>query len=91
MPPTNLAGLGTRLKALREAAGLSQQEVATRAGISLSVVFQLEQGKRKDPKLSTLVALAEGLSMDVGRLALELTQPAAEAAGPKRPRNRKEN
>jgi transcriptional regulator with XRE-family HTH domain len=81
MPSTDLTGLGARLRALREAAGLSQQEVATRAGISLSVVFQLEQGKRKDPKLSTLVALAEALGTDVGKLALELTQPPAAKPG----------
>lgn len=89
MPPIDLPALGARLKALREAAGLSQQEVAIRAGVSLSVVFQLEQGKRKDPKLSTLLALAQALGTDVGQLALELTRPGAATPAPKRPRKRK--
>jgi transcriptional regulator with XRE-family HTH domain len=85
MSPAERESLGARLKAIREAAGLSQQELAMRAGVSLSVVFQLEQGKRKDPKLSTLVALAGALGTDVGKLALELTrQPPA----PKRKRRK---
>lgn len=65
---------GRRFKALREAAGLSQQAVAQRAGVSLSVVFQIEQGKKKDPKLSTVAALADALGMTVGELADELTR-----------------
>src|SRR5262249_16157187 len=69
-----LPPIGARIKALREAAAISQQELANRAGLSLSVVFQMEQGKKKDPKLSTLLALAGALQMDVGRLAAKLVR-----------------
>jgi transcriptional regulator with XRE-family HTH domain len=70
--------IGARLQALRRAAGLSQQALAMRAGISMSVVFQIEQGKKKDPRLSTVAALAEGLGIPIGELATELTREEKE-------------
>jgi transcriptional regulator with XRE-family HTH domain len=76
--------IGARLRALRRAQGISQQELAMRAGISMSVVFQMEQGVKKDPRLSTVAALAEGLGIPVGQLAEELTREEKE------PRKRKE-
>jgi transcriptional regulator with XRE-family HTH domain len=75
---------GKRLQGLREAAGLSQQELAFRAGLSVSVVCQIEQGRKKDPKLSTLVALALALDRTIGELTMELTREEKE------PRKRKE-
>src|SRR5262245_43178878 len=74
----DLPHIGARLKALRDAAGLSQQELAVRAGVSVSMVSHIEQGQKKDVKLSTLVTLAEALGVDVGRLAVELTRPEEE-------------
>lgn len=53
-------GLRTRLKALRTAAGLSQGQLASRAGISSSYVSLFESGKRS-PGPSTLHQLAEAL------------------------------
>lgn len=50
--------LGVRLKQAREAAGISQQELASRAGLSMSLVAGIEQGRATDPRLSTLLALA---------------------------------
>jgi transcriptional regulator with XRE-family HTH domain len=73
-----LPHIAARLKALRERVGLSQQELATRAGVSVAMVFQLEQGRRKDVKLTTLVALAEALGIDPGQLTAELTRPEEE-------------
>lgn len=57
-----------RLKKLREAAKLSQKELAERAGVSVSIVFQSEQGQRIDPKMSTLVKLARALGVGVEQL-----------------------
>src|SRR5262245_31590975 len=76
MTKRDLSAFGRRVKALREQAGLSQQELATKAGLSLSVEFQIEQGKKRDPKLSTLLALAEALGKEAGQLVDELTRPA---------------
>jgi XRE family transcriptional regulator, fatty acid utilization regulator len=60
--------LGRRLAELRRAAGMSQQALATAAGLSVSLVAQLERGARPDPKLSTLLALAGALGVTVNDL-----------------------
>ena len=40
---------GTQLKALREAAGFTQEELATIAGLSVHAVSALERGERRRP------------------------------------------
>jgi transcriptional regulator with XRE-family HTH domain len=57
--------LSARLKRLREAAGLSQPALASRAGLSADAVRAIEQGRRADPKGSTLLRLAEALGTGV--------------------------
>jgi transcriptional regulator with XRE-family HTH domain len=59
-----------RLKALRTAAGLTQMQLATAAGLTLSSVTQMEAGKVANPRLDTLQALAKALGCsldDLGR------------------------
>lgn len=65
-----------RVQELREKAGLSQQEVAERGELSLSLVAKLEQGKKGDPRASTLLALATALGVKPGALLDELKMPA---------------
>lgn len=60
------ASFGARLKALREAAGFTQEELATVAGLSVHAVSALERGHRRRPQGETIRALA---------LALDLTGP----------------
>src|SRR5262245_34277174 len=73
--------ISVRLKDLRESAGLSQQEVAMRADLGLSLVAKLEQGKKGDPRASTLLALAEALGVKPGAILEDLfPRPAAGAA-----------
>lgn len=50
-----LVTLGSRLKALREARGLTQTEAAERAGIGRNTLYRAEQGD--NPTLHTLVRL----------------------------------
>ena len=50
------------LRTLRLAKGLSQQEVASRAKITVSYVSMLERGNRSPP-LETLEALAKALKV----------------------------
>lgn len=64
--------LAQRIKKLREAAGLSQQDVATRGDLSVSLVAKLEQGKKADPRASTLLALAHALNVRPGELLDDL-------------------
>ena len=75
--PERREALGTRLRRLRTAAGLTQQDLASQAGLSMSAVTQMELGKRSDPKLSTLRALAGVLGVSVVELIddLEEVQP----------------
>ncbi|MCS6864824.1 MAG: helix-turn-helix transcriptional regulator [Gemmataceae bacterium] len=64
-----------RLRTLREAAGLSQQEVAERADLSLSLITKIEQARKADPRASTLIALAEALGVRPGQLIDDLVPP----------------
>ena len=61
---------GARLKGHREAAGFTQEELATIAGLSVHAVSSLERGQRRRPQLDTVRALAT---------ALELTTEARDA------------
>src|SRR5262245_27748880 len=61
---------GAQLKALREAAGFTQEELATIAGLSVHAVSALERGERRRPHVETVRALSA---------ALDLTGPARDA------------
>ena len=52
------------LRTHREAAGLTQQELSTRAGISTAAVRDLEQGRTRRPHPRTTRALATALRLD---------------------------
>jgi transcriptional regulator with XRE-family HTH domain len=70
--------LSQRIKALRERAGLSQQEMAERGDLSVSLVAKLEQGKKADPRTSTLLALASALGVNPGTVIDDLFPPGEE-------------
>jgi predicted ATPase/DNA-binding XRE family transcriptional regulator len=54
---------GAQLKALREAAGYTQEELATIAGVSVYAVSALERGERRRPQIDTVNALAAALDL----------------------------
>jgi transcriptional regulator with XRE-family HTH domain len=64
-----------RLRTLRETAKMSQQEVAEKADLSLSLIAKMEQGRKADPRASTLLALAGALGVRPGQLIEDLTPP----------------
>ena len=76
-----LAGL---LRRWRERAALSQEELATRAGLTAKAVSALERGERRRPHPHTLRALAAALGLDdADRAALTAAaRPEAAAVGP---------
>ena len=74
--------IADRLRAFREAAALSKQELATKAGLSISVVSHIEQGKKADPRASTVQALAQALGVSME----ELFKPREPAKGRKKGR-----
>ncbi|MBN9122359.1 MAG: helix-turn-helix transcriptional regulator [Planctomycetes bacterium] len=64
-----------RLRTLRESAHLSQQEVADRSDLSLSLIAKMEQGRKADPRASTILALAGALDVRPGQLIEDLVEP----------------
>src|SRR5215212_1428662 len=57
--------LGPRVRERRSALGISQEQLARRADVSLNAVHKLEMGKITDPHFSTLSAIAAGLQTTV--------------------------
>ena len=57
--------LARRLRKLRNDKGLTRQELATSAGLSMGAVAAIEQGRAPDPRISTILALAEALDTKV--------------------------
>jgi predicted ATPase/DNA-binding XRE family transcriptional regulator len=84
------ARFGTLLKQYREAAALSQDALAERAGLSLDAISALEAGRSKAPRLETARRLAAALSLAdedrtrflVAARPAEQDTPAHEAAVP---------
>jgi predicted ATPase/transcriptional regulator with XRE-family HTH domain len=60
------APFGGRLRRLREAAGLSQEELASRSGLTARAISMLERGERKRPYPHTVRSLAEALELSEG-------------------------
>ena len=54
---------GAQLKALREAAGYTQEELAVIAGLSVHAVSALERGQRRRPHVETVRALSAALDL----------------------------
>jgi transcriptional regulator with XRE-family HTH domain len=57
------AQFGTNLRRARTQSGLSQMELAGRAGLSVSQIYRLETGRR-DPRLRTIISLGRALGID---------------------------
>lgn len=57
-----MTDFGTKLKAMREAAGLTQTALAELAGLTRDGVAHLEQGRRK-PSWETVQSLARALGV----------------------------
>jgi transcriptional regulator with XRE-family HTH domain len=62
------SNIATSLRAAREHRGWTREALAYRSGISWSAIAQIESGRRPDPRLSTLRALAAALEMSVDHL-----------------------
>jgi transcriptional regulator with XRE-family HTH domain len=78
------ASFGARLRRFRKYAGLSQQELALRAGLSLNAVNGLERGVRKRPYPHTVRSLADALGLsEEERSSLQAAVPARGKAAAK--------
>ncbi|MFF8813057.1 ATP-binding protein [Streptomyces pactum] len=74
---------GRQLRELRTRAGLSQEALSHRSGVSVRALADLERGRARGPQRRTVGALAEALGLD--ERAAERLERAA-AAGRPRPR-----
>jgi DNA-binding SARP family transcriptional activator/DNA-binding XRE family transcriptional regulator len=75
--------VGERLRRLRAAAGLTQEQLAARAGVSVRTVRQLELGAVRRPQAASVRRLAEALGVGEAELAAaEPEQPAPEPPAP---------
>lgn len=64
--------VGARIRAARESASLSQQELSRRSGIAQESLSRIETGRR-DPRLGTLRRLAKGLGLSLDQLMERLS------------------
>ena len=55
--------LGQNIKQIREFQGLNQAGLAVKTGLSKSAIHNLETGNTKEPKYSTVVAVANALGV----------------------------
>ena len=80
MSPGASRSFGAQLKALREAAGFTQEELATIAGLSVHAVSALERGERRRPHVETVRALSAAL--DLTATTRDALLESARAAAP---------
>jgi transcriptional regulator with XRE-family HTH domain len=65
--PLDPAVIGTRVKALREASGLSLRDLAARSGVSAPMLSQVERGETS-PTLTVASRIASGLELRLSQL-----------------------
>ena len=61
--------LGKKLKQLRARADLTQEQLATAAGVDWSIVWRIETGERDGCTLDTAAKLARALAVSLDELA----------------------
>jgi predicted ATPase/DNA-binding XRE family transcriptional regulator len=82
--PGAASGFGDQLRFLREGAGLSQEELAERAGLSTDAVSALERGTRTHPYPATVRALSDALSLSAEQRAALVAAVPHRRRGPSR-------
>lgn len=65
-------GLGKALQNARKAAGLTQQELCQKSGLSYSTLAKIERGAIKSPSIFTIQSIAAALSTDLNTLLGDL-------------------
>ncbi|GAA3386296.1 helix-turn-helix domain-containing protein [Streptomyces racemochromogenes] len=74
-------GLGTLLRKLRDKAGLTQEQVAERSGVSVRTIRRLEKGGSTNHRVDTVNLLADALGVEgADRLLLAATLTSSSTA-----------
>lgn len=63
--------MGYKIKEAREAKGMSQEELAKRAGISRTIIWNLETNPKAETTTKTLKKIAEALDTTVSAIFFE--------------------
>lgn len=81
--------LGTRIRRLRKSAGLTQEQLAVRAGVVGMTVSKLERMCEASPRWTTIERIAEALGTDAITLMSDAEiprpKPDADPPGPPSP------
>ena len=80
--------ISEQIRRLRAAAGLTQEELAHKAGMKFSTFVQIEKGRVPNPRIDTLRKIARALDVTLDELAGDEDGGEEEPAR-KRPRKRK--
>lgn len=77
------SSIGDRIRSLREFRGLTQEELATLADVSVDTIRMLEQNRRQSTRLDTVRKLARALDVQLERLVGQatVTQQLADDGG----------
>lgn len=73
---SQMSGFGSVLRRLRRRTGLSQEALASRAGLSQDAISLLERGRR-EPRMTTLRLLAEAMNLSPSERAELFSAPDA--------------
>ena len=84
MPDDPLGGFAALLRRHRAGAGMTQEALAERAGLSVRGISDLERGAKRHPHLETVRRLAEALGLS-GDERAAFVQAAARSRAPRRP------
>ncbi len=84
MPDDPLGGFAALLRRHRAGAGMTQEALAERAGLSVRGISDLERGAKRHPHLETVRRLAEALGLS-GAERTVFVQAAARRRAPRRP------
>ncbi|WP_016909042.1 helix-turn-helix domain-containing protein [Streptomyces xiaopingdaonensis] len=79
MPEHTDTHIGERMREIRKRRGMTQRELATSSGVSLSLVRKLEQGEYTDTRMETARRFAHALRVPTGRLLRRDADPADSA------------
>ncbi|MFE2869079.1 helix-turn-helix domain-containing protein [Embleya sp. NPDC059259] len=70
-------GIGERLRDVRKRRGMTQRELSSQSGVSLSLIRKLEQGERDDTRLETARRLASALRVPTTSLMTDSPEESA--------------
>src|SRR6187431_2630176 len=80
-------GLGKRLQAARQAAGMTQQSLCQKANLSYSTLTKIERGAIKAPSIFTIQNIAGALGVGLDELLGASTLSRARLSSKKRSRS----